>query len=402
LEHTLDPLDFRHQLLAEVIPFWEAHSTTDSGAFWTHLLRDGGRYGTGETYLVMQTRMIYSFTAAYRVSAEPRYLALAARGVDYLNERFLDRRRGGWVWTVSRDGDQLDRAKRPYGLAFAVYALAEFARASGDAAALELAQLTWQLLDEHAWDHELGGFFHELGEDWTPVNTTKRIDTMLHNMEGVSALFAATGDARYLAAIRRLCDTIVERTWDAGSGCTHEWFYRDWREDLTNTNGLANYGHIVETAWFLAAVAGFTGETRYLDFARTELDYALAHGWDLEHGGLYAHGTPGGEVTDTRKVWWMQSELLDALAIFYRLTGEQRYLDLLGRQAGYISRGQRDAVFGEWYALCGRDGSPLDARKGHQFKAAYHVVQGLYQADRHLRAAGQPAAPAARWPDWAL
>jgi mannobiose 2-epimerase len=402
LQPLPDPLDFRQQLLAEVIPFWEAHSTDASGAFWTHLQRDGGRYGTGEKYLVMQTRMIYSFTAAYRLSAEPRYLALAARGVDYLKDRFLDRRRGGWVWTVSRDGDQLDPAKRPYGLAFAVYALAEFARASGDAAALELAQSTWQLVDEHAWDHELGGFFHELGEDWTPVNTTKRIDTMLHNMEGVSALFAATGDAQYLAAIRRLCDTIVERTWDARTGCTHEWFYRDWREDLTNTGGLANYGHIVETAWFLAAVAGFTGDTRYLEFARTQLDYALAHGWDAEYGGLYAYGTPGAEVTDTRKVWWMQSELLDALAIFYRLTGEQRYVDLLGRQAAYISHGQRDPVFGEWYALCRRDGSPLDARKGYEYKAAYHVVQGLFQADRHLQAAGQPAAAVARWPDWAL
>ena len=106
-------------------------------------------------------------------------------------------------------------------------------------------------------------------------------------------LYAATGDAHYLEAIRRLCDTIAERTWDERSGCTHEWFYRDWREDLTNTGGKANYSHIAETAWFLAAVSGFTGDARYRDLAQAELDYALQHGWDDEHDGLFGSITAG-------------------------------------------------------------------------------------------------------------
>jgi mannobiose 2-epimerase len=396
-----DPLDFRRQLLDDIIPFWESHAVDDQyGGFWTQLHRDGGRYSRGDKYLVMQTRMIYSFSTAYRLSGDRRHLELAAQGVEFLTTRFRDTRRGGWVWTASRLGEQLDRAKRPYGLAFVVYSLAEFARVSGDREALQLAQATWEQLDRQAWDRERGGFYHELGEDWTPVNTTKRIDTMLHNMEGASALYAATNDAQYLDAIRRLCDTIIQRTWDAGTACTHEWFYQDWREDLTNTGGRTNYGHIAETAWFLAAVSAYTGDTGYREIAQAELDYALAHGWDADHGGLYSFGTPGGRAADQRKVWWMQSELLDALAIFHRLTGEQRYLDILRQHAAYIGRAQRDQVFGEWYALCAPDGTPIDARKGHEFKAAYHVVQGLYQADRHLHA-GQEGT-GARWQDWAL
>jgi mannose/cellobiose epimerase-like protein (N-acyl-D-glucosamine 2-epimerase family) len=145
-------------------------------------------------------------------------------------------------------------------------------------------------------------------------------------------------------------------------------------------------------------MAAFTGENRYRDLAHAELDYALQHGWDDQHGGLYSYGAPGGGATDRRKVWWMQSEFLDALAIFYRLTGEQRYMKYLKRQAEYIARKQRDPVFGEWYALCDRDGTPIDARKGHEYKAAYHVVQGLYQADRHLH----PAERQSGFPDWAL
>ena len=398
-----DPLDFRRQLLDEILPFWESHAIDiEYGGYWTHLHRDGGRYSVGDKYLVMQTRMIYSFSIGYRVTGAKRHLDLAAQGVDFLKTHFRDVRRGGWVWTVTRRGEQLDRAKRPYALAFVVYSLAEFARVSGDREALELAQRTWEQVYQHGWDHDAGGFYHELGEDWTVVNTTKRIDTMLHNMEGVSALYAATGDRQYLDEVRRLCDTILERTWDAATGCTHEWFYRDWREDLTNTGGLANYGHIVESAWFLAAVSGFTGETRYRDFARAELDYALEHGWDAARGGLYSYGAPDGGATDTRKVWWMQSEFLDALAIFYRLTGEQRYLDILQRHAAYIAAAQRDPVFGEWYALCASDGAPLDARKGHEYKAAYHVVQGLYQADRHLEAARAGLPSSSNWADWTL
>src|SRR5689334_1920567 len=119
-----DPIDFRGQLLGEVVPFWEGHAIDDGyGGFWTHLLRDGSRYSSGDKYLVMQTRMIYSFSTAYRVSGQRRHLDLAAHGVEFLKNHFRDTRRGGWVWTTTRAGEQLDRAKRPYGLAFVVYSL---------------------------------------------------------------------------------------------------------------------------------------------------------------------------------------------------------------------------------------------------------------------------------------
>ncbi len=232
MSSTFDPLVFRGQLLDEVIPFWEAHSIDEQfGGYWTHLLRDGARYSQGDKYLVMQTRMIYSFSIAYRLSGDAGHLRLAGHGVEFMLDLFRDLRRDGWVWSINRAGEQLDRAKRPYGLAFAVYALAEYARVSGDHTTLELAQRTWDLLDAKAWDGELGGFYHKLGEDWTPVNTTKRIDTILHDLEGLSALLAATGDGDYLQSMRRLCDVILERTWDARTGCTHEWFYRDWHEE---------------------------------------------------------------------------------------------------------------------------------------------------------------------------
>jgi hypothetical protein len=42
LDPVFDPLDFRHQLLSEVKPFWEARSIDASGAFWTHSQRDAG------------------------------------------------------------------------------------------------------------------------------------------------------------------------------------------------------------------------------------------------------------------------------------------------------------------------------------------------------------------------
>ena len=422
-----DAMDFRGQLLGEVLPFWEAHGIDEkTGGYWTTINRDGSRYGSGAKYLVMQGRMIYSFCTGYRANGDERfidrktgmlqapattaaggsidrtYLDLAAQGVDFFTRKFFDERRGGWFWITSREGEPLDIAKRPYGIAFAIYSLGEYARLSGDKRALKLAEETWDLEFAHAWDHDLGGFYNECGEDWTPVNTTKRIDVMLHNMEGASALYAATGNQKYLDAIKLLCDTIMKNTWDEKNGCTHEWFYREWREDLTNTRGRCNYGHIAETAFFLAAVAGYTGSAEYLDFARKELDYALKWGWDEQHGGLYAYGNPEGGVVDTTKVWWMQSEFLDALAVFYRLTGQERYLHYLQRQAEYIYNCQRDSLFGEWYMLCNADGSPLDARKGMEWKAAYHVVQGLFQADRHCTAALEKQPKSKDWGGWSL
>jgi len=75
-------------------------------------------------------------------------------------------------------------------------------------------------------------------------------------------------------------------------------------------------------------------------------------------------------VLDAGKTWWMQAEMLGALSLAYRLTGDVLYRDWLRDQAGFVHHRQRDPRDGEWYSLVYADGTIRDGRKGSPSKAA--------------------------------
>ena len=402
-----DPLDFRGALVNDILPFWERSVDREHGGFITELDVDGNRHDGGPKPLFIQARMIYSFSLGHRLTGKPEYLAYAAQGVEFLKQRFWDDQFGGWYRSTTREGEPLDRMKWPYGLSFAAYGLAEYARASGDRAALTLAAETHELHRRHAWDHERGGVYWELERDWSIDDPSKRLDVMLHAMEAASSLLAATCDDRYLADLNRLVDTIVSRPYDPAQGCIRDWSTADWEEDLRRTNHLVDYGHTAEAAWFTLLVGAYTGNRVHLEFGRSILGYVLRQAWDPVYGGIFSTGRCEGGVASEVKEWWRQGELLGALSVAYRLTGDVQYLDWLKRLAAFIHRHQRDPRDGEWYAQVERDGTIRDGRKGFAGKAAYHVVQALYHADRSLAlvmAHGPtvPGAPGARWEDFAL
>lgn len=387
-----DELDFSGALVTEVLPFWERSVDREYGGFITDLDARGVRTGAGDKHLVMQTRMIYSFSLGHRSTGNPDYRAHAQQGVEFLRRHFYDEQHGGWYRTTARQGEPIDRDKWPYGNAFAVYALAEYYRTTGDAAALQFAQDTFELLWARAWDQARGGISWNLDQDWSPKDPTKRIDSMLHTMEAASALLTATGDRRYLDRLNDLCGTIIRRTFDPAHGCTREWFTPDWDEAIDRTCGLINYGHIAEAAWFVSIVGAFTGDEAQATFGRSLLGFVLRQGWDAQHGGIYAYGRPGAAVVDTTKVWWMQAELLGALSFAYRTTGDALYLDWLRCHARFAMERQRDPAVGEWHASVYADGTVLDGRKGSPSKAAYHVVQALSHAAANLEAGGRHGA----------
>jgi N-acylglucosamine 2-epimerase len=172
-------------------------------------------------------------------------------------------------------------------------------------------------------------------------------------------------------------------------------FHMDWTEAVERTNGLCNYGHVTEAGWFIAKLAAFTGDERHAGLARGLVDWAIEHGFDRDLGGLYDYGRPTGEVVRNFKVWWNQAELLGALAFLYRITGEERYLDTLEKQASFIDGYVLDKEYGEWYPRLNADGTVAETErgradhKGSRSKSPYHVIQALYHAHNDLgRAAG--------------
>lgn len=81
-----------------------------------------------------------------------------------------DQRFGGFHSEVDALGNSVGPLeKQTYGHAFALYALTEYATASGDSSAAGTAKEVFGLLDTKAYDQRYGGYRDILQRDWSPL-----------------------------------------------------------------------------------------------------------------------------------------------------------------------------------------------------------------------------------------
>jgi len=378
--------DLRDHLLTDVLPFWARHSTDyDHGGFITHLARDGTITDSSQKFLVMQTRMIYSFITGASLGGPQEWRSVARQGVDFFLRHFRDVQYDGWFWSVTRQGSPGDSNKRTYGHAFAIYALAEYARLAQDSRALAAASHTWSLASEYLWDREHEGVLEACNRAWTPTDAAHTMGTHLHTLEALLALNEAIGGNRYWPHVRKVADLIVTHMVEGKRRCGLEHFHPDWAPDLEASRSLINYGHNLEAAWLLLRAYRIEPVPAYQDTARSFLDYVVQFGLDTVHGGVFSHGPLGEKATLREKIWWVQCEALPAFLLGYLVFDDRRYWDAFRGVAGFCLHSLHDPQHGEWYHSAEEDGAPRDTTKGSAWKAAYHITQACAYAHEYLK-----------------
>jgi mannose/cellobiose epimerase-like protein (N-acyl-D-glucosamine 2-epimerase family) len=392
-------------LADDVLPFWVREIwDEDAGGFITHLDRTGHRSGPTSKCLVTQAGTIWALAAAHRHGLDSRgYLELARRGVRFLLEKMWDAEHGGFVWEVERNGRLAEPRKDTCGHAIAIYALTEYAMASGDEEALATASAVFDLLHERAGDGPLG-FREAFTRDWTPAlgprGERKTLLTHLHLMAAFTLLSRASHTSAHSAALEKVVTLLLGEIIHPAHRCGTETFDRSWRPlGLGFGRTVTSYGLNVEAAWLMFDAADELGSPpeRVRAIALDLIDHALAYGFDWQRGGLARYGPPRGHVAravylDPRrlvKVWWAQAELLVATIEAHRLTGAASYLDAFQKQFDWIWTRQADREAGGWFeATTWREGHPLGFGKGNDWRCPFHETRALIRVSRALRAMG--------------
>lgn len=371
-----------------VLPFWAAHGCDEAhGGFVLAVDADGRTTGAIDKHLVPQARMVWTFAAAHRhgIDRDGRYADLARRGARFLVDRMWDARHGGFVTAVARDGAALHPDKRTYGQAFAIYALAELALATGDAWARGWAERAVDVLVERAEDGALG-FFERFDREWRPIagpaGQGKTVNVHLHLVEALTPLVALTRSPAHAARLRALVALVLERGVDARWRCTiddlltRDWTWRPgWRRPV-----VVSYGHAAELAWLARLAIDVLGDPAedIRGIVLGLVDHALRYGFDPVGGGIATFGPPIGAArrawylprSSRAKRWWEQAEMLVALLMADEWTGDPRYRVPLLRQFAWV----RPA------------GPRFDPRTwgSHDWGDPYHGVRALIEVSRRL------------------
>jgi mannose/cellobiose epimerase-like protein (N-acyl-D-glucosamine 2-epimerase family) len=189
----------RRELLEDILPFWRRHTVDQRrGGFIGWMSNDLRVQDDAPKGLILNARLLWTFSAAYAYTQDEKDRALARRAYVYLTHYFLDRQHGGYFWELDPSGAVRDDKKKVYGEAFCIYALAEYYRVFQEPAALQQAVDVFELIEARARDRRYGGYFEVMSRDWQPcadmrlsdkdMNEKKSMNNHLHVLEAYTNL----------------------------------------------------------------------------------------------------------------------------------------------------------------------------------------------------------------------
>lgn len=375
-----------------ILRFWMARMVDhENGGFYGRIDGQEVLYRDAEKGAVLNGRILWSFSAAYRVLRKPAYLEMATRAKEYVISHFIDKEYGGAYWSLDHKGQPLDAKKQFYAIGFVIYGLSEYARATGDDEALGYALQLFDCIEEHALDHEHNGYVEAQTRDWQPIadmrlseldaNYPKSQNTHLHIIEPYANLLrtlrsfsSAPCDqvARVEAALRNMIGIFTDKILNPETHHLDLFFDMDWTREAGR---LESYGHDIECSWLMHEAALVLGDAEVLQQVEPIVRMvAKASEKGLRPDGSMIHeaNLDTGRVDDDLH-WWVQAENVVGWFNIYQHFGDESALDKAMRCWHYIKTQLIDWENGEWHWSRHPDGT-LNTRddKAGFWKCPYH------------------------------
>lgn len=387
-------------LTTNIEPFWYTKSLDrENGGYIISFDSQGKLKEPVTKMIVTQARQVWFFSRLARAGYEPqKHLEAAKLGYQFLRDKMWDPINGGFYWAVDITGDQKTQPnKHLYGQSFALYAISEYAIASGDKEALDFAVQFFQLLEVKSHDAVHGGYVEYVTPDWksTPAGSSpiggpadaKLMNTHLHLLEAMTTFYRASqlplARERLLELISIQSNAVVRKSL---GGCTDK-YARDWTPLLDASYARVSYGHDIENVWLLMDACDAAGLSTYpfMDLYQTLFKYSLQYGYDSRQGGFFNSGRFNAAADDRGKSWWTQAETIVSSLRMYGYTKDERYLSTFEGTFDLIESKFVDWEVGEWFENIPAQGQPT-GDKGSTWKAGYHNGRAMIECIEILKA----------------
>lgn len=377
--------EVRENLTSCILPYW-LRLKDPRGGFYGEVAADGTILYDAPRGVILNARIIWSFAAAYQALPDTAYLVAAVHARDYFLAHFCDHKYGGVYWSVDAAGERLDTKKQLYSQGFAIYALSELYKATGDDEVLKNVINLYKVVETYFADKENGGYIEALARDFSPledmslsahdINADKTMNSHLHVLEAYANLYQVWPDEELKAAVEKLLDIIGTKVMAAG-GHLQLYFRKDW----SVMPGGVSYGHDIETSWLALECAMALKD---IDVVNRVRPWALAMG-KAGNEGLFPDGSmryekfPDGKYDDSRQ-WWVQAETVVGNLWLWKYHSDPQGAERALSAWNYIREKLVDSKDGEWWWAVLPDGSlDLSQPKVGFWKCPYHNTRMCLQ-----------------------
>lgn len=377
------------ELRSNILPFWLKYAIDEEfGGFRGQITNDLVIDPHAHKGLILNARILWTFSKAYSVYREDVYLQTARRAYDYIMRHFWDAEFGGVYWMLDHLGRPVDTKKRIYGQAFTVYALAEYHAATHDDGPLEKAIRLHEAIERAGHDAQQGGYFETYERDWSlaedqrlsevDMDEKKSMNTHLHLLEAYATLLRVWDDAGLRERLRELIEIFLAHIIDANSHHFKLFFDEGW----SPKSSVISFGHDIEGSWLLCEAAEIFGDHELVKKAEAEAvrmaQAVLGQAVDPD-GGLVYEADPTG-IIDGDKHWWPQSEAVVGFLNAYQLSGHAEFSKAAERSWNFIEKHIVDHQYGEWFWKVSREGVPSnDKYKVDPWKCPYHNSRTCFE-----------------------
>lgn len=370
-------------LESNILPFWINNMVDrENGGFFGRIDGHGNLHSDAEKGGILNGRILWTFSAAYRVLGNPEYLEMATRAKDYIINHFFDREFGGTYWSLDCKGNPKDTKKQFYAIGFMIYGLSEYVRATGDKEALDYAIRLFDCIEEHSLDRQYNGYIEACTREWGEIadmrlsdfdaNYPKSQNTHLHIIEPYTNLYRVWKDERLEKALRNIIGIFTDKILNPETNHLDLFFENDWTRGAGH---LESYGHDIECSWLIHEAALVLGDAEVLHRVEEIVPLvakASEKGLNPDGSMIHEANLDTGHA-DRDLHWWVQAETVVGFYNIYQHFGDESALDKAFHCWQYIKDNLIDYENGEWYWSRRPDGTlNLDDDKAGFWKCPYH------------------------------
>jgi len=371
----------KDELTQNILPFWMDKMVDETqGGFYGRMTGENDIVSTAPKGAILNARILWTFSSAYRLLKKPEYLITATRAKDYLLQYFWDTKNGGIFWQLDSEGKPIDTKKQIYAQGFAIYGLSEYARATGDTEALDKAVQLYELIEKYSFDTKLNGYFEAFSCQWGEIadmrlsdkdaNEKKTMNSHLHILEPYTNLYRVWPSAQLKQSLHNLITLFLDKILDS-TGHLQLFFDEQWY----SKKNIVSYGHDIEASWLLYEAAVELGDEALLHrviVVVPAIVKAASEGLQEDGSLIYEKDEDTAHVEADRH-WWVQAEAVVGYWYAYQLTGNEAYLQKTENCWQYIQNHLIDRENGEWFWSFKTDGSVnMTDDKAGFWKCPYH------------------------------
>jgi cellobiose epimerase len=377
--------------LDNILNYWIKHTIDkENGGFIGKIDGNDIIYPKADKGLVLNSRILWTFSAAYLQNPKPEYKMMADRAYQYLMAHFWDKKNGGGYWSVDYSGQPKETHKQIYGQGFLLYGLSEYYRAFGKKEALNKAIELFRLIEKYGLDKKNGGYFEVTTSDWQLMDDKvitqgksdqkKSMNTHLHIIEPYTNLYRIWPDKSLKKQLVKLLEIFTDKIINKNTQTQILFLTDDWQP----RSEIISFGHDIEASWLLLETAEVLKDHDWIEKIKpfsVNLSKAAQNGIDKDGGMFYETEN---KHTKKQKDWWPQAEAMVGFYNSFEITQDKMFFEQ-SRKSWEFIKSKLISNTGEWYWGVDENNAPLTKMdKVGMWKCPYHDARACMEMIRRL------------------